>query len=104
MAQWEVRLEQLVGKRVRDAHGRVVGRIEEVRAEKHGEEYWVHEYHLGPHALLERLALWMKRLPPLHLLTLSKYGKSYTASWEQVDVTDPEHPQLRCAQEDLEEL
>ena len=104
MTPQEIHLERLLSKPVRDAHGQVVGRIEEVRAEKHGEEYWVQEYYLGPHAFLQRLAIWMKRLPPLHLLTMGKHGKSYKASWEQMDVTDPEHPRLRCAKEDLPEL
>jgi hypothetical protein len=104
MARQEIHLEQLLSRRVRDADGRVVGRIEEVRAERRGEEYWVQEYHLGPHAVLERLSLWLTRLPPLHLLTLGQQGKSYKASWDQIDVTDPEHPRLRCAKQDLQEL
>lgn len=104
MARQEIHLECLLNKPVRDVHGQVVGRIEEVRAEKHGEEYWVQEYHLGPYALLERLSTWMRRLPPLHLFPMEKQGKSYKASWEQMDVTDPDHPRLRCAKEDLSEL
>lgn len=43
----EIRLEDLVGRRVLDAKGSVVGRIREVEAEWHGHECVVTSFHLG---------------------------------------------------------
>lgn len=43
----EIRLEDLVGKRVRDFEGRVVGRIREIEAEWHGNQCVVTSLHLG---------------------------------------------------------
>lgn len=43
----EIRLEALVGKNVRNADGRVVGRIREVEAEWHGNQCVVTRFHLG---------------------------------------------------------
>jgi len=42
-----VRLQSLVGRRVHDAEGKVVGRIEEVRAEWQGDDLVVTEYLCG---------------------------------------------------------
>src|SRR5207237_435869 len=50
----EARVEELLGKRLRDADGRSVGRIEELIAERQGTDLIVVEIHLGRGALLER--------------------------------------------------
>jgi hypothetical protein len=52
-----VRLEDFVGKPVRDAEGRQIGHLEDVRAERHGEELVVVDYLVGPAALLERFSI-----------------------------------------------
>ena len=43
----EIRLEDLVGRRVRNANGQVVGKIREVEAEWHGHQCVVTSFHLG---------------------------------------------------------
>lgn len=88
-----VRVEDLVGRPVRDGGGRVVGRIEDVRVERRGEAYEVVEYRLGAGALLERFALvrrWFGRRPAM-----------LVARWDQIDVGRPESPRLTCAAEEL---
>jgi hypothetical protein len=42
----EIRLEDLVGRRVRNASGAVVGKIREVEAEWHGHQCVVTQFHL----------------------------------------------------------
>jgi hypothetical protein len=83
----EVHLELLLGRPVLAANGRSIGRIEEVRAEKHGTGYVVSEYHIGPAALLERLSL---------TLRLPWAARGYVASWDQLDVSDAERIRLTC--------
>jgi len=87
-----VRLEDLVGRRVRTAEGAVVGRIEEVHAERRGDDHEVIEYLIGPGALRERFAL-VGRL----------FGRSPTlcARWDQIDIRRPESPTLTCPVADL---
>jgi sporulation protein YlmC with PRC-barrel domain len=65
----EIRLEDLVGTRVRDRDGRVVGRIREIEAEWHGNQCVVTSLHLGKG---ERLPL------------------------SAVDLSDPKTPRLRA--------
>jgi hypothetical protein len=91
-----VRLQDLVGARVRSRDGHVVGRIQEVRAERRGDDHEVIEYRLGAAALLERLAL-----------TRRLFGRRQTGlivRWDQLDIAAPEHPTLTCGVDELERI
>lgn len=94
----ELRLERLLGRKVRDRENRTVGRIEEFRAEREN-AYWVMtRYHIGPAALLERLAV-------RHLgVTWRGRPKGYEAEWDQVDLGDPDHPRLIVPLEELKAI
>jgi hypothetical protein len=95
-----VRLEDLVGRPVVDAQGRVAGHLEEIVARREAGALAVAEYHLGVYAVLERLsggalARSLLRLLPFVRPTL------YRVRWQDMDLSDPERPRLRCAREDL---
>lgn len=94
----EVSLELLLGRRVRDAGGRVVGRLEEFRATREGDAWVVTEFDIGPSALLERLAVrhvgWFPRAR----------GAGYRARWDQIDFSDPDRPTLTCPVDHLQTL
>lgn len=104
MATREVHLELLLGKRVLDSNEKTVGRIEEVRAEKQGDEWIVQEYLIGSAALLERLSAWTIGLKILHLLGARKIYGGYTVPWDKLDLTDLEKPRLRCTVDELKKL
>jgi len=89
-----VHVQDLLGRPVRARNGRIVGRIEELRVERHGDDYEVREYLLGSGALFERLAL-IKRAFKQHPRTL-------VARWDQIDISDPRAPKLTCDRRDLE--
>ena len=94
----ECRVELLLGRRVRAQDGRVIGRIEELRAEREHDYYVVTEFHLGPSALIEALAV-------RHLgLTLPGHVHGYRVRWDQLDLSDQEHPRLTCPVEELGRL
>ena len=97
----EVHLELLLGKRVLDQTGKPVGRIEEVRAEQQGDEWVIQEYLVGTAALLERLSAWTVGLGILHLLGARNIHGGYRIPWNQLDLTDPEHPRLHCTLQEL---
>jgi sporulation protein YlmC with PRC-barrel domain len=98
----EVKLELLLGRGVVDINGVRVGRIEEVLAERDGEELLVTEYHVGTYGLFERLSI-------LHFgLGLLRYLGGYAPSahphripWDKLDLSDPENPRLNCTIEEL---
>jgi len=88
-----VRLEDVIGRKVRTADGAVVGHIEEVRAERRGDDHEVTEYLLGSGALLERLAM-VKRL-------FGRPARMIVARWDQIDIHRPDRPTLTCRVEEL---
>jgi sporulation protein YlmC with PRC-barrel domain len=100
---YEIHLECLLGKRVLDVDGQSVGRIEEIRAEQDGGDYYVQEYLLGPYALLERVSLWVTGLSWLRRLHTGPSNPAYRIPWDQLDLSDPEQPRLRCTKGELQE-
>jgi hypothetical protein len=95
--QRELRLEDLLGRRVLTADHRIAGRIEEFRtAVLHGERVIV-EYVLGRMGLMERLNVGLRRL-----FGLATGG--LVARWDQIDLTDPERPTLLCPIDQLKKF
>jgi sporulation protein YlmC with PRC-barrel domain len=90
----DVRLEDLLGREVHDLRHKRVGRLEEIRAQKDGE---IVAYALGAAGLFERLGLGA-------MMLVGKRGHGRLARRDQLDVTDPRHPVLTCALEDLEQI
>jgi hypothetical protein len=90
----EARVERLLGREVRAANNRRVGRIEEFRAEVRDGECQIHEFVIGLAGLYERLGLGVKMI-------VGKRGSGYVARWDQMDLSDPDHPRLTCPVDDL---
>lgn len=100
MSTREVRLEHLIGRTVRDADGRCVGRIEEVRADRVAEECYAREFLLGPAALLRRLLGGVARLRLIRATRLAA-SEPLAVPWQMMDLSDAEHPRLRVARDAL---
>ena len=100
MDRREIHLELLLGNKVVDVDGRTVGRIEEVVAGDVNGEAVVMEYHLGPSAVAERLSASAMQLPFFNVLSRFR-TKLRRVPWDQMDLTHPTHPRLRCRKEDL---
>jgi hypothetical protein len=90
-----IRLDRLVGREVHTANNRRLGRVEEFRAERRGDAWFIREYVVGTAGLLERLDLGVRLLLGL------KRGRGYVVRWDQLDLTNPERPRLTCSVEDL---
>jgi hypothetical protein len=100
MSGLEVHVELLLGRKTRDADGRLVGRIEELVAKRVDDEIVVIEYHIGPAALLERLLHSATRLPIVGLLPRRQRAE-YCVLWDQMDLSDPAHPRTLLARDQL---
>jgi sporulation protein YlmC with PRC-barrel domain len=101
MTTREIHLELLLGKQVLDSTGKPVGRLEEVRAEPQGDAWVIQEYLIGSAALLERLSAWTIGLRLVHWLGARKIYGGYRVPWDQLDLSDPEHPHLCCTLQEL---
>jgi hypothetical protein len=93
----EIRLELALGRRVRAKNNRTIGRLEEVRAEKRGADWFARDVRIGPAALLERLAAGTR-------LFGRQKPKGRIALWSEIDLADPRRPRLRVAASDLRPL
>jgi len=103
MKRQEVHLDLLIGKRVFALNGQPVGRLEEVRAQLNERGFcFVTEFLIGSYAVLERLSIWRIGRAILRTLHVRKGG--YRIPWEQLDLSDPTHPQLKCEVEELATL
>jgi len=89
-----LRLERLLGTMVVDDQQRRLGRIEEIIAERRGEECIVTEYLLGSMGLLKRLAV-----SGLFTAAFERLGirppEPVRIPGSALDLSDLEHPRLR---------
>ena len=100
MTRREVHVEQLLGRRVVDRRGEVVGRLEEFRIGEMDGETVVLEFHTGPEALLERLGGAALKLPFLRLIPYAR--REYRIPWQLIDLSDERRPRLTCTLCELE--
>ena len=89
-----VRFEKLIGKPVRNPHGRIIGRIEDARIEPDAEDYVVTHFMIGPAERLARLRAFLGELPPLRGLGIGNKRDLRPFPWEWFDWSDPERPCL----------
>jgi hypothetical protein len=101
MAVSEINVELLLSRRVYALNGRVVGRLEEIRADVRGSECVVTEYLVGVYAMFERLAAWSIGRSILRTLRVRGKGGGYRVAWDQLDLSDPLRPRLRCSISEL---
>ena len=106
MTAREVRLERLLGRKVVDAAGEVIGRLEEVIAEvrvhARGSDHVVREFHVGKYAMLERLGA--GRLGRELARLLGARHEGYVVPWAEMDLGDPERPRVRVKKGELKRL
>ena len=87
-------IDLLVGRTVLDSKGQSVGRIHEFRVKVRGTDWVVTDVLIGVGGLLERLHVGVS-------LILGRTTSRQIARADQIDITDPRHPRLTCAREDL---
>jgi hypothetical protein len=93
-----VRLDRVLGRCVLAANNRSIGRIEEFRAERRGTGWVVTAYTIGAAGLWQRLGLGAR------LLYGAGKRHGYIARWDQLDLSHPDVPRLRCPVDELERL
>ena len=97
MSRREILLHHLVGRKVRDLRGEVVGRIHELCVEialhAQGNDYVVREFRIGSLGALEFLGASHFLRELLHTLRIAR-ADAYVVSWDQLDLSDPERPML----------
>ncbi|MEO8624540.1 MAG: hypothetical protein ABI625_25890 [bacterium] len=95
----EVHVERLLGRRVRDENGVVLGRLEEFLIETVDDEPAVTEFHIGTAALIERIGAFFLKLPFIGVL--GGTPTEYRVAWNLMDLSDPRRPRVRAAKQQL---
>ena len=94
-----LRLEELVDRKVVDADGAPLGRLEEMRAEVAFEgdraQYVVREFHVGRYAIAEALAGGLFARALLRLVAGRAGYRRYVIPWDDMDLSDPTRPRVR---------
>lgn len=98
----EAHVEHLLGRRVRDADDRIIGRLEELKVEILEGDYVVTEFHVGGAALAERIAAFVTRLPFFRLIPFTRRG--YRVPWAELDLSDPRQPRARRKRAELQQM
>jgi hypothetical protein len=96
MKRTRIHLEQILSRRVLDPAGKYAGRIEEVLAERQGERWVVTEYLLGAGGLKERLSIVGAAAWLVDILGGHGNPTSHRVPWDQMDLSDPKRPRLKC--------
>ena len=92
----EVNVELLIGRMVRDAEGKKIGRIEELLAVEQGDELVISEYHIGTYGLFERLSAYHVGVGLIRFLGARAHVKDpKRIPWQELDLSDPEKPVWR---------
>jgi sporulation protein YlmC with PRC-barrel domain len=102
MEYLEAHVEHLLGRRVVDVDGRVLGRLEEMRAEIVDRETVVTEFHVGEAALLERIGEFVTQLPFFRYIPFARHG--YRIPWNQFDLSNPRAPRVTVRADQLERI
>ena len=100
----QIRLEHLLSKVVHDPDGVRVGRIEEVKALRDNDTCLVTAYHVGRYALLERLSAAGILRAILHALPSHSGYVGYRVAWDEMDLSDPDHPRTTVSRAKLRKL
>ena len=95
----EVHVEQVLGRRVYDANGKSIGRIEEIVVARDGNHYLVDEIHIGTAAFLERMATTARLF-----FTGPRPVSALIARWDQIDLREPRRPVLTCPADELRKV
>jgi hypothetical protein len=93
----EIHLDCLLGREVLARNGHSVGRLEEFHAEQRDADCVVVGVAIGVAGLLERMGLGLKMIFGIR-------GGGYVARWDQLDLSDPEHPRLNCGVDELQRV
>ena len=97
----DVKVELLLGRKVRDGDGEVVGRIEEIRAERREAACLVESFLIGKSAVVQRLSAWTLVRPIEQFLRSRDAYTVFQVDWQDMDLSDPERPVLRIAPSEM---
>jgi hypothetical protein len=99
-----IALELLLGRRVTDAAGEPLGRLQEVVAEHEGDELLVRAFLVGRQGLAERFGGGPLMRALARLLTGGRGYEETIVPWEAMDLRDPARPRCTLRRDEIRRL
>lgn len=97
----EVHLELLIERCVVDKDGEKVGRITDICCEKKDGDWVVEEYLAASSKELDCFSACGLALRLIHFFGGHHFEHRLRIPWQQPDLSDPDHPRLRCGRDEL---
>lgn len=97
----EVRLHEILGRKVVDSDGKYAGRVEDIEAERGDSVCPIENYLVVHRSLIDRLQTWALAAPIRKSLPVREKSRPYRVPWDQMDVSEPEHPRILVPQSQL---
>lgn len=85
-------LRHILGRRVVDSEGEPIGHLEEIEAERGDEFCTINSYIVEHRGLLDRVSSWALTSSLQSKLSRRSSSQPYRIAWNQMDLSDPEHP------------
>ncbi|MEO8193033.1 MAG: hypothetical protein ABI681_04225 [Gemmatimonadales bacterium] len=98
----EVRLLEVLGRKVVDSSGKHIGRLEEIEVERGDDSCAIKSYIVEHRGLLDRTSSWAVPTSIRLLLAKRRTSAPYRVRWEQMDMSDPRHPKALLPSDELE--
>jgi sporulation protein YlmC with PRC-barrel domain len=100
----EHQLFEILGKRVVDANGKHIGRLEEIECERGETNCPIDAYIVEHRALLDRVSSWALTSSLQQKLSKNVAHRPYRIKWDQMDMSDPSRPRALLPEDELERL
>ncbi|MEO8575663.1 MAG: PRC-barrel domain-containing protein [Gemmatimonadales bacterium] len=100
----EIQVYQFLGKRVVDADGHHIGRVEEIEATRGDDNCAIDAYIIEHRGLLDRVGTWALSGSLRRLLPEPQSSRPYRVPWDQMDLTDPGHPRVTVPADQLQRV
>lgn len=97
----ELRLFEILGRKVVDFEGKYAGRIEEIEAERGDDVSLIKSYLVVHRGLLDRIQTWTLAGSIRKSIPVREKSTPYRVPWDQMDMSDPDHPRILVPQSEL---
>ena len=88
----QLRLLEILGRKVVDSEGVTLGHLEEIEMERGAESCPVQAYLVEHRGLLDRMSSWTLTSSMQKALSRRSSKKPYRVPWDEMDLSDPRHP------------
>lgn len=92
---------EILSRKVVDSDGKYAGRLEDVEVERGDEVSLIKSYLVVHRGLIGRIQTWALSASIQASIPVTEKSRPYRVPWDQMDMSDPEHPRILVPQAEL---